>query len=207
MFDPVIKGIALGLIIALMIGPVFFFIIHTSIRNGFTAAVVSALGVMLSDALMISIAYFGSSFLLYLNKHLHTASIIGGLVILSYGFVLAFRERRVSGESLEDVRFRGSYAIFLAKGFMLNAVNPSVLLFWIVVAGTVPAREAFSPQETLLFYGCTLATVLLTDVIKGYLASRLKAIVTTRFLLWMNRIAGTALMLYGASMIVRLFLD
>ncbi len=206
MIDPVIKGLALGLIITMMIGPVFFFIIHTSIRNGFIAAAFAAAGVMLSDALFILVAYFGSSFVLYLNDHIHVASIAGGIIIASYGFILIFRERKISGLSLEDIKDTATHALFVAKGFMLNVVNPSVLLFWIVVASTVPAREQFSRQETILFYGCTLATVLSTDLLKGYLAGKLKNIVTPRFLRRMNRISGTALMVYGVSMIVRLFL-
>jgi hypothetical protein len=49
--------------------------------------------------------------------------------------------------------------------------------------------------------------VLGTDLVKGYLASRLKPLLTPGLLRWMNRISGTALVLYGLSMILRLLWD
>ena len=190
-----------------MVGPVFFFIINTSIKRGFLPAAMSSVGVMLSDAFFILIAYFGSSFLLYLNNHLTSASIIGGIVIMSYGIYLAMSRAKVAATSLEEIPVRTPNAVYVAKGFMLNTVNPAVLLFWIVVASTVPAREEFSRQATLVFYLCTLTTILSTDLLKSYLALKLKQIVTAKFLLWMNRIAGSLLTAYGISMIVRLFMD
>lgn len=206
MLDPVIKGIGLGLIIAIMIGPVFFFIINTSLKKGFFEASLSAIGVMLSDAFFISIAYFGSSVLLYLDRHEEAAGITGGIVIAAYGLILIFKEARVNAAALELAENKSSPFVYMAKGFMLNSLNPSVLLFWIVVASTIPVKEEFESQETLVFYLCTLGTILGIDLLKAYLANKLKTIITARFLIWLNRIAGSALVIYGLSMVIRVFL-
>jgi threonine/homoserine/homoserine lactone efflux protein len=207
MTDAAIKGISLGLIIALMIGPVFFYILNTSLSRGFGAAAITAVGVLCSDAVLIAVSYFGSSFVLYLNEHKEAASLIGGGVIITYGAVLAVYTRRPPGADAPPPPARDSIAGLMTKGFMLNVLNPSVLLFWIVVASTVPARESFTRGEAFLFYSCTLATVLGTDLVKGYLASRLKPLLTPGLLRWMNRISGTVLVLYGLSMILRLLWD
>jgi threonine/homoserine/homoserine lactone efflux protein len=207
MLDPILKGFGLGLIIAIMVGPVFFFILNTSIKRGFTPAFITALGVMLSDAFFITLAYFGSSFLLYINNHKDAAGIVGGIVIAGFGTILFFKEAKVSAESLEFAESPHPNILYLAKGFMLNSVNPSVLLFWIVVASTIPVKEQFTSSDTIVFYACTLGTVLGTDLLKAYLASRLKRIITASFLIWMNRIAGITLVIYGGSMIVRVILE
>lgn len=203
MQDAVLKGIALGLVIAIMIGPVFFFIINTSIKKGFSSAALASCGVMLSDALFITLAYFGSSVLLYLNKHQHTASLAGGIVIALYGLILIVREARVSARSLELPEEKSKPVIYVLKGFLLNSINPSVLLFWMVVAGTIPVKEEFSHVQTITFYACTLITILSTDFLKAWSATRLRNIVTAKFLIWMNRIAGSVLIIYGISMVIK----
>jgi threonine/homoserine/homoserine lactone efflux protein len=203
MLDPVIKGFGLGLVIAIMVGPVFFFILNTSIKRGFAPAAITATGVMMSDLCYIMLAYFGSSFLLYLNDHKDATGIIGGLVIAGFGTFLFFKEAKVNAESLEFAESPHPNYLYLVKGFMLNSVNPSVLLFWFVVASTIPVKEQFTPTDTFIFYACTLGTVLGTDLIKAYLANRLKTIITAKSLIMLNRIAGISLVVYGASMIIR----
>ncbi len=203
MQDAILKGIALGLVIAIMIGPVFFFILNTSIKKGFSSAALAAFGVMLSDAFFIALAYFGSSVLLYLNEHQQTASITGGMVIAAYGTILIIREARVSARSLELPEEKSKPAAYVLKGFLLNSINPSVLLFWMVVAGTIPVKEQYSQTETITFYACTLITILSTDFLKAWSATRLRNIVTAKFLIWMNRIAGSVLIIYGISMVLK----
>lgn len=203
MQDAVLKGIALGLVIAIMIGPVFFFIINTSIKKGFSSAVLAAIGVMLSDAFFIMLAFFGSSVLLYLNEHQQTASMTGGLVISAYGLILIVREARVSARSLELPKEKSNPGVYVLKGFLLNSINPSVLLFWMVVAGTIPVKEQYSHLETITFYTCTLITILSADFLKAWSATRLRNIVTAKFLIWMNRVAGSVLIVYGISMVVK----
>lgn len=207
MLDAIIKGTGLGLIIAIMVGPVFFFILNTSIKRGFAPAAITAVGVLLSDLLFITLAYFGSSFLLYVNEHKDATGIIGGIVIGTFGAILFFKEAKVSAESLEFAESPHPKMLYLAKGFMLNSVNPSVLLFWFVVASTIPVKEQFTPADTFIFYATTLLTVLSTDLLKAYLANRLKSIITQKFLIWMNRIAGLMLVVYGASMIIRVIFE
>lgn len=203
MTDAVLKGIGLGLIVSLMVGPVFFLLISTSIKRGFTPAALIAIGVMCNDAFFITIAYFGSAVLLYLDQHQSAASIIGGVIIAAYGVALAFKKAQVQAASLDVPEENMKKRIYLVKGFLLNSINPSVLLFWIVVASTIPVREGYSGSQVLIFYAATLSTILSTDFIKAYSASRLRNIVTSKFLVWMNRIAGSALIIYGLSMIIR----
>ena len=59
----ILNGIISGIVLAFLIGPVFFLILSTSINKGFRQASFLATGVMLSDAMYIVIAYFGSTLL------------------------------------------------------------------------------------------------------------------------------------------------
>ena len=53
----ILKGIVTGFILSIMIGPVFFVLLETSIRKGIRAAIAFNIGVLLNDILYILIAY------------------------------------------------------------------------------------------------------------------------------------------------------
>ncbi|MBK6639775.1 MAG: LysE family transporter [Bacteroidetes bacterium] len=69
MFEPIISGLLLGGVLALLVGPVFFMIINTSIKKGVLPASMLAVGVLLSDAFFAALTFFGSSFI-FISKNM-----------------------------------------------------------------------------------------------------------------------------------------
>lgn len=203
MLEPIIRGILIGLLVAILVGPVFFLIINTSIKRGFVPASRVALGVMLSDAIFIFIAYFGSTFLIYFNKYKSLSGIIAGLILIGYGCILAIRKSRIPAEAIQLSDKGSSWIVYLSKGFLLNGMNPSVLIFWIGVAGTVSVKEQYSNTHLIVFYSCTLLTIFSTDLAKAYVANKLKSIVTEKSLTRLNRICGASLILYGVYVLIK----
>ena len=55
--DLLLKGLVTGFILSIMIGPVFFVLLETSIRRGVKAALWMDFGVLISDLVYILIAY------------------------------------------------------------------------------------------------------------------------------------------------------
>ena len=55
--DLILKGIVTGFVLSIMIGPVFFVLLETSIRRGVKAAIAFDLGVLLNDIFYILIAF------------------------------------------------------------------------------------------------------------------------------------------------------
>ena len=55
----------------------------------------------------------------------------------------------------------------------------------------------------ILFFSGTLFVVLLTDIVKVYLASRIKRFITAKFLTLVNRGVGVSLIIFGIALIVR----
>jgi threonine/homoserine/homoserine lactone efflux protein len=193
MLEPVISGILLGCVVALLVGPVFFLILNTSLHRGFTHGAQVAFGVMLSDALFIFIAYFGSNFILLLDKHKSVAGIVASVLLLSFGIGILIKKYTVPLESIQLNEKMKSPIVFIAKGFMLNAMNPSVLFFWIGVAGTVGAKEHYTIKHLLVFYPTILCTVFSTDLLKAYIAHKIKSVLTENLLTLINRISGVVL--------------
>ncbi len=205
MIEPVIGGILLGGVLALLVGPVFFMIINTSIKKGFLPASMLAFGVLLSDALFVALTYYGSSFLIYVQEYNHLIGLCGGLLILSFGVFTFFKKASVSAEALEVIDDSKTRVIDIIKGFTMNTLNPSALLFWLGVAGTISVKEHYTGIHALLFYSSTLGMVFSTDLLKAWISTRLKGIISEIFLVWMNRISGMALAAYGIFMIVKIF--
>lgn len=205
MFEPVISGILLGGLLACLVGPVFFMIINTSIKKGFLPASMLAFGVLLSDGLFVVLTYYGSSFLFYMKEYDDVIGICGGLLILGFGVGTYFKDATIKAEVLEVIDDSKTRAIDVIKGFTMNTLNPSALLFWLGVAGTITVKDNYTGYNALLFYGSTLGMVFGTDLLKAWVSTRLKGIITGKFLMWMNRISGLALSIFGIYMIVKIF--
>ena len=203
MFEAVLEGMALGGVLALMIGPVFFMMINTSLKKGFTPAIYMAFGVMLSDAMFITFAFFGSTYIRNFNLHNFLIGIIAGGILIIFGIVNLFKKPNVSAESLQLPDDSKTFFIDTGKGFMMNTLNPFAFIFWMGVAGTMSVKVSFTHFHLLVFFFITLLTIFTTDLLKAYLASRLKKIITPNFLLWMNRITGIVLILYGIRTVIR----
>lgn len=205
MLEPIISGLLLGGVLAFLVGPVFFMIINTSIKKGVLPASMLAVGVLLSDAFFAALTFFGSSFIFYLKEYDFIIGISGGLLILSFGIFTFFKEAIVNAGALEVIDDSKTRIIDVLKGFTMNTLNPSALLFWLGVAGAVTVKEHYTGYNALLFYSSTLGMVFCTDLLKAWVAARLKGIITANFLVWMNRISGLALGIYGIIMIVKIF--
>ncbi len=204
MLEAVLDGMALGGVLALMIGPVFFMIINTSLKKGFTPAIYMALGVMLSDAMFITFAFFGSTYIRNFNLHNVLVGLIAGGILIVFGLVNLLKKPTVSAEALELPDDSKTFFIDTVKGFMMNTLNPFAFIFWMGVAGTMSVKESFSHFHLMVFFSVTLITIFSTDLLKAYLASRLKRIITPNFLLWMNRSTGIVLILYGIRTVIKM---
>ena len=205
MFEPILAGVTLGLVLAMLIGPIFFMLLNTSLKKGFIAAAYLAFGVMLSDGIYITIAYFGSTYISLIQTQKIWIGLGGGLLMIGFGVANLFKKPTISADELELPDDSKTLWIDTGKGFMMNMLNPFVLLFWMGVAGTLAAKEHFSNSNTILFFIATLGTIFSTDLLKAWLATRLKKIIRPHFLLLLNRLSGIGIILFGCKMLFNIF--
>lgn len=198
----VLDGIKLGIVLAFLIGPVFFAIIQTSIERGFTKGVLICLGVSLNDVLYVIICYLGLIQLIESARFREQMADVGGAILILFGLyhlLIKSRKKVVQITASDD---RSGLRYFL-KGFLINAFSPMVPLFWI---GTISVASIDLglrlDSEFVLFYAATLSTVLLTDIAKAYLAGRLRRLITPKLMMWLNIVVGLALVVFGIRLIV-----
>jgi threonine/homoserine/homoserine lactone efflux protein len=83
------------------------------------------------------------------------------------------------------------------KGFLLNGINPFIFIFWLGVAGMITIELHYSFDQASLFYIGVVVMVLSMDITKAFLATRIRDLITPRFMKIMNRSVGIALILFG----------
>ena len=95
MLTTILIALATGFALAWGFGTVFFSLIQTGIEHGYRKAMNIAIGVVVSDAIMILIAVGGSSILTnVIKKYQPIVGFVGGFVLIILGIVTFFRKQK-----------------------------------------------------------------------------------------------------------------
>jgi threonine/homoserine/homoserine lactone efflux protein len=201
--DIAANGILSGIVLACLIGPVFFTILQTSIERGFRCGVWVAVGVSLSDAVYILISYLGLIQFLHAKHMRPYLAYGGGVVLLLFGcYYLFIKSRKLIRIGAEPLAEKSWWSL-LAKGFIINGLSPMVLFFWIATVGVATSQMGYtSHQDALIFFSCIVLTVFVTDIIKAKLAAKLRRLVTARFIQIMNIVLGLAMVIFAIRMMI-----
>lgn len=199
----VLHGIKFGLILALLIGPVFFTIIQTSVERGFWNGVLVAFGVSLSDILYVTICYLGMAQVLESGSFRMILAYAGGIILILFGlYHLLIKSRRRLHANVNAAKEKGFFR-YLVKGFIINGLSPMVPIFWIGVVSIASLDLEYTNGVSFaIFFTSLLLTVLFTDVAKAYLADKLRSLVTSRFMTIMNVTLGVILIVFGSRLLM-----
>jgi len=204
MSAPILKGLLLGLILSISIGPVIFAIIKQSLTNGHKAGYAFVVGVSLSDLSILFICNVFTSFFALALTHKATIAMAGaGFLFLLGLYTLLFKEitiENIGTDEEKKTRFRDLLGIFVS-GFLMNTLNPSVFLFWFAWTAAISsdAAETNSPtMHKIIVFGTCLIFVLISDLTKVYLAKKLRPKLTNKSLVWINKIAGIIILSFSA---------
>lgn len=197
----ILKGIQFGVVLAFLAGPVFFTIIQTSAERGFTKGVLVALGVSISDAFYVVVCYLGLISLIESPTFRDHMAFVGGSILILFGLYNLIIKTRKKAEA-KDVSNESKPYRYILKGFFINAFSPMVPILWIGYISIASIDlKLVKDSEFAVFFVSMLATVLLTDIAKAYLAGRLSTLITPRRMMIMNVLVGIALVVYGARLI------
>lgn len=204
MLEAIVSGLTLGFVLSLLVGPVFFLLIDTSIKKGFKRAIWLAVGVLMSDAFYIAITYFSSTATGVMNNYQWEIGWGGGILLIVFGVVTILKKPHIKSSDLDLTVNGGSLWKEVLKGFLMNFLNPFVFIFWLGVSGSVSSGKSFTYMHTVIFFIAVLSTVFLTDVLKAWTASKLRTFLKPNLLVWVNRVSGTGLFLFGMRMIYKM---
>jgi threonine/homoserine/homoserine lactone efflux protein len=206
MLTPLLKGLLLGFLLSISIGPVIFAIIKQSLTSGKKAGYAFVAGVSASDITLLLICNIFTALFSIVLTHKATIALIGaGFLLLMGLYTLLFKKitlEPVSEEGEKTMRKRDFVGIFIA-GYLMNTLNPSVFLFWFAWTAAIGAA-AESTQNPLVYkilvFGTCLIFVLLSDLAKVVLAGTLRPRLTEKNLIWINRVSGIIILIFSAAL-------
>src|ERR1700741_1747889 len=133
MIEALLKGVAISLLLVFSVGPVIFTIIKQSITNGKAGGFSFVSGVWLSDILW---AILSNAFTSLVSELLHfqrQIGFFGGLLLIILGVYYLFFKKIKLDESGLMIK-SSSYLKLFTSGFLLNTLNPGLIIFWLTWA-------------------------------------------------------------------------
>ncbi|PHS60464.1 MAG: lysine transporter LysE [Flavobacterium sp.] len=205
MTDGLLYAAFYGFLLAFAIGPVFFTLIETSITKGFKAAVFFDLGALFSDVLFILIAFYSTNQILEKVKDDPALLIFGGMVLIAFGVISYIRTSKSFIKIVREhysVNTKKNHGGLFLKGFLLNFVNFGVLAGWIA---TIVIAQAVTTHKNgvLLFLATVLITLFTTDLLKIFLAKRLKSNLTPRFIIKTKKWVSILIIGFGVILLLQ----
>jgi threonine/homoserine/homoserine lactone efflux protein len=204
MITPILKGLLLGVLLSISIGPVIFAILKQSITQGKKAGYAFVVGVSTSDMTLLFVCNVFTSFFELVLKHRVIIALLGaGFLLLMGLYTLLFKKIKLETEDVQTavVMRKRDYVKSYAAGFFMNTLNPSVFLFWFAWTAAIGADAADVGSPTtykLLVFGTCLLFVLVSDLAKVILAGALRPRLNEKNLLWINRIAAIIILIFSA---------
>jgi threonine/homoserine/homoserine lactone efflux protein len=203
MIEAIWKGLALGIVLALSVGPIIFTIIKQSLTGGHRGGFSFVAGVWLSDLILVILSNVFTEWVTRLLQYKKLIGYGGSSFLIALGIYFFFFKKvhlksTTGSMHLEDFTMHEMIRTF-ASGFIINTLNPGVLAFWLGNA-TVLALTHTLKQRIIIFSTC-LVINMGADVGKVMMAGKLRNRLTVHNLNIINKISGGILIAFGIALL------
>ncbi len=200
MLEAIIKGLGFGLLLSISVGPVLFSIIKQSLNNGHKGGLTFVFGVSASDITLVLVSNIFTELFNSLKEYKTEVGIGGCIFLVTTGiYFLFFKKVKVNEEGKQVFKFRKrDYAKIFLSGYFMNTLNPSVFIFWIYASTAVINHTI---DERIIMFVTCLVWMLGADILKVFLAGKIRNRLTPHNIHILNRINGLLLIVFGIVMI------
>lgn len=200
--ESIMKGLAMGILLALSVGPVIFTIIKHSINNGREGGFSFVIGVWISDFLLIVLSNAFSELVTRLLDFKMQIGIIGSVFLAGLGiYYLLFKKVHVHPEDVAMPGLKNSDHLRIAtQGFLINSLNPAVMVFWLTAATAIAVTHTI--RDRIIIFGTALLFNMAMDAVKVTLAGKLRKKLTLKNIRVINKISGIILLIFGTVLLV-----
>jgi len=205
-------AIAVGFLLTVILGPIFFLVIETAVLKGFKAALALDIGAVFADVAYIILLYYSTNSVLKDIKDNPYLFFLGGTFLVLYAVFTFYTERKefLNQNAIQEKKVistpiitANNYLILFIKGFVLNIVNIGVLGFWFTVIVTVGPQLDMSPKRMYSFFTMTLLIYLLIDMVKIFFAKRLKSKLTFQKIYYLKAFVSIVMFVFGCVLICK----
>jgi threonine/homoserine/homoserine lactone efflux protein len=209
MIEAIFKGFALSLLLIISVGPVVFAIFKQSINNGHAGGFSFVAGVLLSDIFWVVLANVFSSAMISLLNHQQVIGFCGSLFLIALGvYYVFFKKVHLKEDENKIVIRTRDHAKIALYGFLINTLNPGVIIFWLTTSTSIAASEAGDEHATrnriIIFSVCLLMNTAV-DVLKVLLAGKIRSKINERVIGLINKTSGMIMIGFGVALMVGVF--
>lgn len=200
--EAILKGLAMGLLLALSVGPVIFTIIKHSINNGKAGGFSFVVGVWISDFILIVLSNVFSELVTQLLDFKILIGTLGSAFLIGMGlFYIIWKKVHMhpESESMPPLKNSDHYKIAL-QGFLLNTLNPAVMAFWLTAATAIAVTHTF--RDRIIIFVTALGLNIAADIGKVSLAGKLRKKLTLKNIRLINKISGIILLIFGTVLLI-----
>lgn len=200
-----IKGILVGLLASIPLGPIGVLCVQRTINKGRLSGFFSGMGAAVADTVFAMIAGFSLSFIMdFVELWKMEFQVGGGVLILLLGLKIFMtnpisqmrKNRRQKSKLFEDF-----FSVFL-----LTVSNPLAVFFFVALFASV---NVVTEDENIFHAGAILGGVLFGASLWWFTLTTFVDRFRKRFrikqLWWINKIAGAVVVLIGVGTIIEIF--
>lgn len=205
-----LRSMLIGLSIAATIGPMSVLCIQRTLRKGYRYGLVSGLGIATADGCYASVASFGLTIIsTFLVSQQAWIRLIGGMFLVYLGIktMVSRPPERAAAAKDGAGTFLGAYVSTL----LLTLTNPLTILSFAAIFAGLGVASAAGPPGT--GRGYLTATLVVAGVFCGSASwwliltgsiSLLREKFTPTWMLWLNRISGCIIAVFGIAALISL---
>jgi len=193
-----LKGIVVGIIIAVPVGPVGVMCVRRTIFASRLAGLISGVGAATGDAMFGFIAAFGLTFISdLLIGYQQWLRVAGGVYLIWVGGSALLAPPEITPRSPRSAEIRD-----FVSTFALTLSNPITILVFLGVFSAIglSGEEATLDRAAILVLGVWLGSLLWWLTVSFGLGRLFRAF-EPRYLGWINRGSGTILLVSGAALL------
>ncbi|WP_413205681.1 LysE family translocator [Rhodospirillum sp. A1_3_36] len=192
-----------GFAIAAPVGPVGILCIRKALADGRIAAFVAGLGAAFADTFYGAVAGLGLSLVSdFLFAHRIMLSVVGGVFLVILGMKTLRKPPLILPTGSSRV---GLFKDFLSS-FTITLTNPGTIIAFMAVFASfsVVSFERDALDASLIILGVFVGSSLWWATL-ACAAGAVRSHFTPVWLLWLNRISGVALLVFGLAVLAGIF--
>lgn len=200
LWDALIKGLLLGLFLAMSVGPTLFAVLKFSLNYSYRAGLAFVLGVSFSDILYVTIANLAASWLEVLQTYAKPIAYGGATILIIvglYGLVTKYKPVRPTAGKFNISKT--DYFKIWSSGFLINTLNPAVIIIWL---GSVSATATENGWYRFVMFTVCLTLVLGVDFCKVFLADVIRKKLTLRRVMYLQKTSSAIILGCGIALLL-----
>jgi len=206
-FSVFLRGLIIGFSIAAPVGPIGILCIRRTLAEGRLAGFVSGLGAATADAVYGSIAAFGLTLVTsFLVEQRFWLRAVGGVFLFYLGVKTFLSKPQPASELNQAGEARQNLFGNYASTFVLTLTNPLTILSFAGIFAGLGLGSYINGNylaAVTLVLGVFIGSATWWFILSG-ITSLFQKKLSLQLLLWVNRISGTIIILFGMLALISL---